>query len=76
MGKSYFVAIDLGGTSAKGGVFNLESELLSENKVKTLSKAVELSVFASYYVNKFSAGFDSVLLFESVSYGIFTTTDR
>ena len=30
----------------------------------------------SYYVNKFSAVFDSVLLFEGVSYGKLTSTDR
>ena len=45
-------------------------------ELKSLSNPVDISNLVSYYVNKFSAGFDSVLLFESVSYGIFTTTDR
>jgi len=38
MSKSYVVGIDLGGTSAKGGVFDCAGDLLCENKVKT-SKA-------------------------------------
>jgi len=39
-----------------------------------LSKAVELVGTMKYYVNKFCAGFDVILLFPIVIYGKFAST--
>ena len=38
MTKGYVIGIDLGGTSAKGGLFAPSGEILCENKVKTCKK--------------------------------------